>query len=413
MNHLVSTRSRLRLLGAPALGLAAIATPPRPGALTMHQSTPASPVASPSASPVADATNWVTIADEMWDAIQSNFLAPEYGLYTEHLPVLGEDKAFSYLWPYTGVVSAANARYAIRGDEMAAADLRAALGNLEQYWDATSNPPGYDSYVIEFGGGDKFYDDNQWLGIDFVLAARALGDPTLLDKARAMWEFTLSGWDEEMDGGIYWKQYDPSTKNTCSNGPAAVLGAMLHEETGEQEYVDWVVRILDWTAQLKDEVSGVYNDHVRQDGGIDTRTFTYNTGTPIHAYALLYRITGDERYLTEARDLATASLAWFAPERVDGAHAFPDTPWFNSILLRGYVTLLEVDPEPNPTYVDAMLGWLQRGWRTVRDEAGFMPADWGLAAAGSTPRWLLDQTPVIEIAAAGALRDGEASTARR
>lgn len=344
--------------------------------------------------------------ESMWAAIDEHFLVPDFGLYLEHAPAQGEDKAFSYLWPYSGVVSAANARMMAGTAESARDDLLSALTNLEQYWNERSEPPGYDSYIVEYGGGDKFYDDNEWLGIDFVLAYRSLGDESLLAKARAMWTFTISGWSDDMGGGIYWKERDFSTKNTCSNGPAAVLGLMLYEETREQEFLDWAIRILEWTRQLRDPATGVYLDHIRDDGSIDPAKYTYNTGTPMHANALLYGITGEAGFLDEARSLAQASLDWFAPAttasaRTDGVRVFPDTPWFNSILMRGYMALQQVDPDADPTYVQAMLDFLQLGWSRARTDEGLLAPDWSGVGANDQPKWLLDQTPAIEIAATG------------
>lgn len=374
-------------------------------ALGYTQSTPRSAMPSAGATPAASA-DWAEMIEEIWAAIGSHFLIADFGLYGEHAPVQGEDRAFSFLWPFSGVVSAANARVLAGTADSAEDDLRTVLTNLEQYWDDRSEPPGYDSYVVEYGGGDKFYDDNEWLGIDFVLAYRSLGDESWLEKARAMWTFAISGWSDEMGGGIYWKEHDLSTKNTCSNGPAAVLALMLHEETGEPELLDWAVRILEWTKQLKDPSTGVYLDHIRDDGTIDQATYTYNAGTPIHANALLYRITGDTGYLEEARALARASLDWFAPEstatdRTGGVRVFPNTPWFNSILMRGYVALLEVDPDADRSYVQAMLDFLRLGWSRARSDDGLLSPDWSGAGPSDEPRWLLDQTPVIEIAAVG------------
>jgi predicted alpha-1,6-mannanase (GH76 family) len=234
------------------------------------------------------------------------------------------------------------------------------------------------------------------------LAYRTTGDEGYLAKARAMWDFAISGWSDDLGGGIYWKEGDPSSKNTCSNGPAAVLAMLLFEETGEQSYLDWAVRILDWLGQLKDPATGVYNDNLRADGTTDFAKYTYNAGTPLHANALLYRHTGEERFLSEARDLAASSLETFAPTELDGVRVFPDDPWFNSILLRGYVALAEVESEPDWRYVDAMLAFTRLGWATARDADGLLAPDWSGRAPAVDRYWLLDQTPIVEFAATAA-----------
>lgn len=358
------------------------------------------------ATPVQSQTSFAEMVDAMWESLQTSFLTDD-GLYTEHAPPRSDDRTFSYLWPFSTVLSAANARARLKGDDASKEDLRRTLDALEAYFDAEGNPPGYDSYVVADGGGDKYYDDNQWLGIDFIYAYRTLGDEVYLDRSRTVWELSLAGWSDEMGGGIYWRENDTSTKNTCSNGPAAVHAMLLYEETGDEEYLAWAQRILTWLDEtLYEESTGVYNDHIRDDGSIEITKWTYNAGTPIHAYALLYAATGEQQALTRAREIAAASHEYFAripvkdaPDEVRLWHA---TPWFNSILHRGYETLYEIDPEPDATYIESLPALLRYGWERARDEeTGFLVPDWTrTATAGEFA--LLDQPPVIEIAASAA-----------
>lgn len=343
-------------------------------------------------------------AETLYQTILTSFYVPEFNLYREHNQVLPEDNAFSFLWPYSGMISAANALAAAPGGEKYHADLVRVLDGLEQYWDEHADPPGYDSYVREFGGGQKYYDDNEWLGLDFVDAYRTLGDPAYLEKAKIMFAFAISGWSDDLGGGIYWRENDAATKNTCSNGPAAVLAMKLYQETGEREYLDWAERILDWLKPLK-APSGVYWDSISDKRTIDFRTFTYNTGTIIHANALLYRETGEQQYLEEARALAESSVAHFMHNDPQSGQAFfPDTPWFNAVLLRGYIALYHADPQHDPRYIETMRANLDYGWTHARGEDGFINPDW--AGDASVQRgtdgkegvyWLLDQAALVEI----------------
>lgn len=343
-------------------------------------------------------------AEALYQTILASFYVPEFNLYREHSQVLPEDNAFSFLWPYSGMVSAANALAAAPGGEKYHADLARVLDGLEQYWDERADPPGYDSYVREYGGGQKYYDDNEWLGLDFVDAYRTLGDPVYLEKAKAMFAFAISGWSDDLGGGIYWRENDTATKNTCSNGPAAVLALKLYQETGEQQYLHWAVRILGWLKQLQ-APSGVYWDSLSANRTIDFRTYTYNTGTIIHANALLYAETGEQRYLDEARALADASIAHFLRNDPASGRAFyPDTPWFNAVLLRGYVALYRVDPAHDPRYIETMRANLDYAWRHARGMEGFVNPDWAgdaTARRGTDGKegvyWLLDQAALVEM----------------
>lgn len=339
-------------------------------------------------------------AEQTWQAMNQRFRAAGTGLYYERVQRLPTDRNFSELWPYSGVVSAANALAAhSQCGERYYAALRQALAGLEVYYDAAARPAAYDSYLLDEGGAQKYYDDNEWLGIEFIRAYRTLQEPADLDRARAMFDFALSGWSEAMGGGIYWRENDPETKNTCSNGPAAVLALLLYEETAEKSYLEAAQRILAWNQALLSAQTGVYLDAVKADGSVDERTFTYNTGTPLHASALLYRITGAEEYLQQARALAAAALRHFG--RLDlhsGERILPNTPWFNAVLLRGCLELYRVDPDHDPTYVHFFQANLNYAWEHARAADGSFTPDWsGQTELDSPVRWLLDQAAMVEL----------------
>lgn len=346
-------------------------------------------------------------AELTYRAARERFAVPGQTLFYEHVAAKPDDRAVAYLWPYSGMVSAAAALAAAPGRGQAhLGELERLLAGLEAYWDGAGDPPAYDSYIRAEGGGQKFYDDNEWLGMEFVHAHRLTGKAAYLERARAMFAFALSGWDEAMGGGIYWRQGDPATKNSCSNGPAAVLAMLLHGATGEAAYLEWAQRLLAWMARLKSPETGVYWDSLGADGTVDKRTFTYNTGTPIHAHALLYAATGAAAHLEEARALAAASLAHFYRESpLTGVRVFPDTPWFNAVLLRGYRALYAVDPARDPAYLEAMGAALEHAWEQARAEDGSFAPDMAGAYGVTDPqRWLLDQAAMAELYALAADR---------
>lgn len=328
--------------------------------------------------------------------MEERFHVPGTTYYYERVKRLPTDRKVSELWPYSGVVSAYNALAAHpKFGEKYHAPLRRVLEGLEAYFDANA----YDSYVIAEGGAQKYYDDNEWLGIEFIRAYRTLKDKTYLEKARLMFAFAVSGWSDTMEGGIFWRENDPETKNTCSNGPAALLAMLLFEETRDPYYLDWALKILEWVKRLKDPASGVYFDAVKSDGSIDERVFTYNTGTPLHANVLLYKATHQQAFLDEALALAEAGLRVFGKKQPDCATAIlPNTPWFNAVWLRGLLELAEVDPARGQKYIQFFVDNLDHAWDHTRSADGTFTPDWtGKTEFDSGVRWLLDQAAMVEL----------------
>ena len=103
------------------------------------------------------------------------------------------------------------------------------------YWDPAAPVPGYNAWCSGPGGTDKYYDDNAWVAMDFVEAYKSTHDPLFLQKAFATQRFVLSGWDDRLGGGLYWK-LDHQGKNTCSNAPAAAAALSLSQATVEARH---------------------------------------------------------------------------------------------------------------------------------------------------------------------------------
>ncbi|WP_338786142.1 glycoside hydrolase family 76 protein [Metabacillus sp. FJAT-53654] len=342
--------------------------------------------------------NYQEMAEQTYHALLNRFFLKHEGLYLEHYQKKEEDQEVSFLWPYSGVISAINALAKMPSiGKQYYHDLINVLDGLEKYWNEQSKPEAYDSYVIKYGGGQQFYDDNEWLGLDFIEAYHTLGDKKYLQKAKMMFDFAISGWSEDKGGGIYWNT-DKKTRNTCSNGPAAVLAIQLYEVTGDMKYLDWAIKILKWTKQLESPNEGIYWDNIREDGSIDQTTYTYNVGTIIHSNALLYKLTNEDIYLIEASRLAESSLEYFLKKKNDLSFAvFPDSPWFNVILFKGYLALYHADPSRNRMYINAIQANVNYAWKHARDENGLFSKDWtGEKGVSQEHKWLLDQAPMIE-----------------
>ncbi len=341
-------------------------------------------------------------AEETYRAVQARFVIPGSGLYRQNYPTRPGDREFADCWYYGSWLSATVSLALLSRDKYVPV-LHARLASLERFWQG----PGYASYIVDKGGGDRYYDDNEWLGMELLAAYHLLKDDRWLARARAVWVFVAGGWSDALGGGIYWRERDTSTKNTCSNGPAIVMALQLFQATGERSYLDWAQRLYTWINGHLRSPDGVYWDSCSSAGQVDQRTFTYNTGIMVQANVLLYQVTRFEQYLDEARLLARASLEHFAGDRLDGVRIFPDNPWFNAVLLRGYRAL--ADATGDSTCYGALLSGLDYGWEHARDQDGLLGADWsGRTGTARGQRPLLDQAAVVEMYASSARRQATA-----
>jgi len=95
-----------------------------------------------------------------------------------------------------------------------------------------------------------------------------------------------------LSGGIYWCEQKKESKNTCSNAPGSVLALKLYEATKDTAFLNWGVRIYNWTkTNLQDTTDYLYFDNKNLSGKIGRQKYTYNSGQMLQATALLYKLT--------------------------------------------------------------------------------------------------------------------------
>ena len=310
-------------------------------------------------------------------------------------------KRVAYLWPTSGVFSAVNALLKATGDNRYLELLEEKiLPGLEHYYDSLRRPPCYQSYITAAGNSDRYYDDNIWLAIDFCDLYRMTGKPEYLEKSAEVWQFVLSGWDDNLGGGIYWCEQKKGTKNTCSNAPASVLALKLFEATRDSTYFRLGIRIYNWTkTSLQDPADHLYFDNIGLAGKTDTRKYTYNSGQMLQSAAILYRLTGGESYLVEAQQIGGSVINHFTEDFTTGEgkkiRLFKNTGnWFNAILFRGYAELYRLDG--NDRYISIFRDNMDHLWNNVRNKDGLFSKDWK-GQKEDEYKSLLDQAGLTEI----------------
>ncbi|MDR1342593.1 MAG: glycoside hydrolase family 76 protein [Prevotellaceae bacterium] len=237
------------------------------------------------------------------------------------------------------------------------------------------------------------YDDQQWLIRELLESYKITGESDYLEMAEYLAEYVLDGWDctrtsngEEV-GGIPW---GPGyvTKHSCSNGPMVSPLVWLHElykdkddeiahrdvdpadkktrrvqqEKKSDYYLDFAKKIYAWQKRYLLRPDGVYDDMMggctpgnislevvdlvlyRKGASCKDRVgpaITYNSGTMLSGAVDLYRATGDNAYLADAKKLSDASFGYFATLNATrtGYYTYDISGfrnWFNGVLMRGY-----------------------------------------------------------------------------
>ena len=356
----------------------------------------------------------LAMADSLLTNVLSLYHVEKYDLLSETYPINPETQVtylaegseqkkgqeVSFLWPYSGMLSGCVSLYKTTGDAKYRDILeKQILPGLELYWDNIREPFCYQSYPMFNGKSDRFYDDNDWLAIDFCDYYALTKEPKYLEKAEALHAYIYSGWSEELGGGIFWCEQQRVSKNTCSNAPATVLCMKLYELTKKPEYLEWAKKTYAWTKEnLCDTTDYVYWDNIALNGKIATQKYTYNSGQMIQAGVLLYKETGDESYLADAQRTAKGSFVHFTSMRNlpngKAIRFYTSSPWFNVIMFRGLKALYEVDG--NALYVNTMADNARYAWKNTRDENGLLGDDWS-GLKNKKHKWLLDNACMLEL----------------
>ena len=360
---------------------------------------------------------YLQLADATWNAVYEHYSVPGTPLLRETYPFDEGHKAtyldneeqmnrknpYSYLWPYSGSLSAVTALYEASGDERYLDLLEEkVLPGLREYYDTRREPAAYASYINSAPLSDRFYDDNVWLGLDFTDLYLATKEQAYLDDALEIWKFIESGTDTVLGGGIYWCEQRKASKNTCSNAPGAVYALKLYEATGDTAYLRQGTELYEWTkATLQDKSDHLYFDNKNLNGHIGRAKFAYNSGQMMQAAALLHKCTGNVAYLADAQQIAKSAYGFFFHDYKPSADAASfrllneGNVWFTGIMFRGFVELYGQDGDA--TYMEAFRANLDHAWEHMRDAStGLFNSDWSGAKQDSS-KWLLTQFAMVEM----------------
>jgi hypothetical protein len=336
-------------------------------------------------------------------AAMENHLRRRDGIYRRP-GRLGRLGFSEHLWPVARAFAATLDVAGIPEGLASGFDARAAIGRdlrgLERYWDPTGPRPAYasDQHRTPWGG-DRYYDDNAWVGLALVQLARLSPDAACAGRAETLFQFALGGWDERPNvphpGGTFWVEQGRGTgrrnhdRNTVSSAPNAELGLHLDDLDGSDERRSAAERMYEWVMRALRGSDGLYLDKLRGDGSIDRALWSYNQGSMIGAAVLQYRAGVGTGFLSAAETTARSALHHYA------GRYFDQPPAFNAIFFRNLLLLHAVsgDSELRTQITAALSGYADEAWARTRQD---------LLAGGDGSVTVLDQSALVSVLALGA-----------
>jgi hypothetical protein len=326
--------------------------------------------------------------------------------YDEGPPV----RAAAQLWPFARAFVATLDLAGIGDALPAALDADALieehLQTLERYWDPAGPRPAYCSDISgPSRRGDRYYDDNAWVGLALVELERLRPGSGRLDRAQELFQFARSGWDQR-EGGVFWVEQGRGTgvnnhdRNTVSNAPNAEIGLHLadlgHPQTsagqpGPGDMYTWVLDTLDASRDGESPGTGPFWDKIRGDGTIDQAVWSYNQGSMVGASVLLARTDPGQgsAALARAEAMTRRALHRFAGTYERGSPAFLAIFFRNLLLLHGATS----DEGLQGQIIAAMREFGEIAW--ARGQTGRR----GLLGLGGGGPKLLEQSAFVQVLA--------------
>jgi hypothetical protein len=297
-----------------------------------------------------------------FEAMQRYYYLRGSGLYA------GEP--FSFLWPFSQAFAATVSMSNVPGLPVSfAPELHARLIGVRNYLDVNNSgaPEGtYTSTLAAFDGtaapptgpgGAKYYDDNDWIGIEMARVYKKTHDTGALGYAEGIMAFEMAGFSTDQSlacpGGIPFSNNAENTdRNTITTGPAVELAAQLYRITGNVQYLQFAEGAYNWVRTCLLQANGLYADHIRPHGVVDHTYWSYNQGVMIGAGTLLYQSTGNSGFLFQARQTAQLARAYFTPQRLGAENPFFPSIYFRNVLYLDSVTHDPPGPKLAQAYVD-------------------------------------------------------------
>ncbi len=306
---------------------------------------------------------------EALETIRRDFLLPgNKSLYAESFTPSKPLDTIAFNWSCGVWLSALNSAAEI--DDKYKPWLKEFAAATRGYWNTEPPVPGYD----ELPGPkkpDRYYDDNEWMVMALAETSLRLKDRKYREWAQGALDYALSGEDAKLGGGLYWRERDKASKNTCSNAPGAAACLAVYRLHRDRRLLAKAADLYAWTKRtLRDPSDYLMWDNVNLGGKIERTKWSYNTALMIRSACELFTLTRNRGYRVDAIAMTKASLRkWL----VDGKLA--DEGRFAHLLVEAWTYVkpaTKQDLIPWPEIAGA-LEYLHEHTRTAE---GYYPSRW-------------------------------------
>jgi len=265
-------------------------------------------------------------------AMERTFFDPRRGDYRD----AEGGPAGSHAWPFSQALAAALEVAPLeRPRSQTSQVLRRRFALLDRRFRSgqlyTATPHGY-----------VYYDDNEWIALDQLDWNNLHARPNAVRKAEQIFTAISTAWSSNTSwtcpGGVPWTTMPgEQSRNTVSTANAAVLGLRLYQLDPQPPLLQWSTRMLTWLDQCLLAPNGLFWDNIQPNGTVDQAQWSYNQGSVMEAYRLLYLATGNPADLARAESIADLTLAAF------GSRWPTEPPEFAAIFFRRLLSLASLD----------------------------------------------------------------------
>ena len=233
----------------------------------------------------------------------------------------------------------------------------------------------YDGFVKYFGSDwttNDYNDDIMWWALACARVYQVTGEKRYLDQAKKHFDWVMTTQsDTVFGGGIWWRNDEHKTKNSCIVQPAIITAVYLSQILGEASYRAKAESLYAWQKRTLTETTGKVYDAINFNG-LGKGSTTYNQGTFIGSAQLLGHIADAEK----AADWTRANLS--DANGVLKNTQQSDFGTFSQILVR-YVMKMARRPGG-----ERYLVWMETNatavWKNRRTKDGIMGFNWAAAA---------------------------------